>query len=1447
MKKRFITLTLALCLTFGFVPTSVSATIIKKFEDGPVTIIKFEDAPTTGKDIYDTFMGDTNVTVSDEGATPLGSSKPFTLFEAAELFTWTSKDSGVSSAYFSDIENGKYSSNGTLFNKSGSTNFYEYYVRDSGRSDVSSSGLRPLSHACGVAFDPTGCGRRNYVAILGYFSGEMASGSKLISRTYVYIFNGDTKNLEKTYELDTGYMSWMDGSSSGKTLDNVDAANFFQITAGDYDGDGRDSLVVYNGCITSNGRSMYELKYDGAWQENAAKLSVTGSTPYFNPAYVSGNFSDAEAYRRLNVCLESGDVNGDGIDDLIVVSCTGGLKESEANGQKNKTCKTYLAVGFGKKGAGGVGELSVSSSTIYDKSTTGTMAAPGVSVGDIDGDGKNEIVVAGFLNYSTEKTPTTLQNGKVAFTFYKCNGTDLTQINGLQELSDVSPISKRDSLRTTEENLWQQFSVECVAFDGINTREYMFLNGYVYILNSDGEPEKVSVTTCKGTQLFGDVTTELKDITNPLTNKSGTYDIDEVFIISASVGNFTNNRSDNKKDNGEESIFLTVGYKVNDKKSSDSNNYFIGEIMIEKCALDTSDKGKLVSAWPTRSAQPNYRYTKEGVYIDPSLAYNANGFKGMSHIRVAVDIDYDSCVAVYKYKEAFYSDPTVIAFLQAAPYFNELGAGNSSTTYSYSETYESSESTGYDFQVGIGVSAEIESSAVKFEVEESVTTGISKEYTESLSTEYTTVFEANDKNQVILRRMLIYTYYYSVQNADGSFDDNPANYIAVTVPQNPSITALTIEQYNLYADYYNDMCADYKNSNAWTSESKTYFTTRLNKISDADIAKYHLNNEGNPYSYASSLTDYANGISMVKDNTWVGLSSAGGTISQQFATTTGNERTKCSSLGVSVNMKIMAGASFAGTGAYAGVTASMEYVASKTKTTSMLETTATGGTVQGISEDLSDYDFQWQLIGWKAESGNAVFNNDVLFVGYAVKNVSAPTQPVADLSAEYPTEEDGKLVLTWTSPEIADGRKQTDSFRIYQNGKQIATVSNSGAGKKHTYTVDVSQCEEASVEYYIVSATKITVGSTITELCSVPSNTAECILALTEAQVRKLIDKALSDLNTDIDGLKKAIEEKANVKDLAAAISALTDAYAAADELLKKDISSANEMIAELRTAVNDANETISSAVSSLRSELDSTRQELEAAVADGDKKSAEDLSKAISDLTQAYKSADEVINSDIAALKNAVDDLKNSANAAHATLKNAVDLVEGKLNEATAKLTQMISDGDKRDAEALANAVAQLTRAYMLADEVLQLDISSLKSETASLRSSVAASLGELQKGIDLLRTDLNAAIAKLEAAVADGDKKTADALAQEIDKLNGVYKASEALLRAETESLAGELDAIKALNAAQKAQLEYDEQKYKTVKIVAYTALGAAALGVVSNASFITAKIVRHKKHSS
>ena len=246
---------------------------------------------------------------------------------------------------------------------------------------------------------------------------------------------------------------------------------------------------------------------------------------------------------------------------------------------------------------------------------------------------------------------------------------------------------------------------------------------------------------------------------------------------------------------------------------------------------------------------------------------------------------------------------------------------------------------------------------------------------------------------------------------------------------------------------------------------------------------------------------------MSQNNVWMGLSHSGGTSQLSYSTSVGTERSKTTSDSVSVNLSVSTGANFMGFGASVGITTSLSALRSKGVSTAQVTTTETGGSVQNLDADRADYQFDWQLIGWKTEAADSLFK-DVLFVGYAVKNVSAPPAFINDLKCTY-TSSPSTVVLSWSEPLEQEGRERGRYYVIYRTdgGKrqQIVLLSFS---TKYTYT-----CNDVSASFVVVAT------NYEGTLRSADSNEVTAIFATTEQQVRDLIGKANSDLEAAIAAL----------------------------------------------------------------------------------------------------------------------------------------------------------------------------------------------------------------------------------------------------------------------------------------------------------------------------------------
>ena len=1337
MKKRILAVVLAVFTILGLVPIAVMT--------GAETITKFIDPvdPSLGGSDVLKLIEQAAPEVPEGTLTPYGTGSLIKLIEKNELFVSSNILKGI---YFN--------------NKGGDHPNLSVMRRDLDE-------LNSLRFAKAVAFDPKGGGRRDYIAVLGIKEMPAGSGDNCTAALYIFKADGSTKPDELTF--DSVNLDW-----AWTNLEAADANNYFSITAGDYDGDGKDSLVIYTGHVdvfspsSSNLASgLYEVKYAGmkvfrdTWSSERIQTNRKGSE-YLNKEYVnycSSHFMDGMQISsnpgdRLGVSLETGDINGDGIDDLVVLSSTSNL--SDKYKAAYKACIPMLAVGFGRKGASNVGDLSIKNTNeIYSGSHTIYIpAAPDVSIGDIDGNGTNEIVIAGFhgmlnkngrtISFFSDSDSDAIQAH--IFTLNDLNG-ELIRMGGKELTShagEISAISYDKSLRRSDSS-WQQCSVECVDFDGLHTKTHIFINGYIYQAKYNSKTRLYGLERSQGSDSLDVAKKDQSESNfgfNFHVNKCNGENVNEVFIRSITAGNMR------RRNDGAENLEMIVGFKKAGK----------AEYLYKRIAIIKNANGDWVM--------------EKGDYMLGSSGGNESSKVFLTDVDVYNSkVPSDTLTVRYNTTLSAYTDPNVVAFLQAAPYFNEFGAGNSSTSYSYSESYTRSTSSGTEKSFGIGITAGFETPAVKTEMEAMVSTAISEEFTESRTTEFTTTFEANNKNQVIVRRTLMYIYCYDVLTGIDIWTGNPkyetASFV-VSVPQYPVLTSLSMEQYDAFAAAYN---AKYGKG---VDGSASYYLDIISKNNGALMNKYFLNNEGNPFAYASDVSKYRGGFNMTNSGNWMGLSHSGGVSTLAYSTSVGTERSKTVSDSASINLAVTVGSSFAGFGASVGITTSLSLLKSKGISTAQVTTTATSGTVQNLSDDATEYNFDWQLIGWKTDASDGLFNG-VPFVGYAVRNVSAPPPCVTDLHVEYDGTP-GRAYLCWNMPQILTGRIAVHNFDVYRvDGGKRQLLGNINCDETGYAMFEVTSGSPSAS--YVVVAKNAQTGQ-----CSIDSNEVLVIFATTKDQVKKLIEDAYTDLTGSINDLKTALES-GQAEAIKKAIEDLTEAYKAADDLLKSELTEAD---AALEEKLTKADEALKNSIDTVQANLDKAVGDLTKLINNGDKANSDALAKAINDLTEAYKAADALLGSELTGKLTALEEKLTKADEA---LKNSIDTVQANLDKAVGDLTKLINNGDKANSDALAKAINELTAAYKAADALLG---SELAGKLTALEEKLTKADEALTAAIDEVRNNLDRATSDLTKAIADGDKAGAEKLGEAVATLTKTYQIAADLMKSDIKSLTDRLAAL-------------------------------------------------------
>lgn len=253
-----------------------------------------------------------------------------------------------------------------------------------------------------VSFDPTGSGRRDHVAFVGV-SGQNKKG-------YMWVID-TTKGTgsDCSQQVEIGDFSYMFDKSDFE-VPTYSNRSFFNIVAGDFDGDGKESIVVYTPKQTprnqASGCQIQEWDYDGSnkalsqrGEGNSLLMGYYNDHPWYDVEDSEGN-----QRRKLGVSMAVGDFNGDCVDDLAVLSYCHRLPSDEA---QIDYYRPVVKIVYGTKGDTGssiVTKSAAQSEEFYtSKGRSGGRdryefpVGASLTCGDFDGDGDVDLFLAGML------------------------------------------------------------------------------------------------------------------------------------------------------------------------------------------------------------------------------------------------------------------------------------------------------------------------------------------------------------------------------------------------------------------------------------------------------------------------------------------------------------------------------------------------------------------------------------------------------------------------------------------------------------------------------------------------------------------------------------------------------------------------------------------------------------------------------------------------------------------------------------------------------------------------------------------------------------------------------------------------------------------------------------------------------------------------------------------
>ena len=805
-----------------------------------------------------------------------------------------------------------------------------------------------------AAMDLNGTGKKEYVANLAYDTTDNC----------LYLYVTDSSNNMVGY-MRKGFQNVAQLSSM--EVHQLNGA--FSIAAGDFDGDGKDTIVVYVPQTDSNKNTKYgtapiiaEYSYE---QYGSDWLFNQKSTVSANVLTLLGNNKINQITTMKNqpmVDLVAEDVDKDGFDELIV---TAGMNDVTNN---DNFLESHIFI-YDQQKSG----VSFTWNRSYDKRLAITsennkrVVWASSSVGNIMVNTSTtsvdypEIISAGFIDGEQSKTQHINVGGdddigvsvvkvagiadKTSNTFtISANGKSMTAVNVICQYAEAFN-QKLASNSWTRGGFYESEDVngllQVQAYDdrGLGQAESVFISGTVYRINNNGNALEAKYTH------------------NDFTGKddfAGANTLTNTTVTAVTAGNFNGN------DDGREQLICVTSMKQSGKNNAYSRVYCY--------------------------------YAKDDGTPDSKRSSYLTEHKGNFYVSLnALDTDNDSVIARLESIERDYSAPDVLAILETSPYFAEIedSIGNSETTYGVSSSEAEGSSNTFGFTLGVSVGYEFESDLIQsgggFEiaVDNAFNWGTANTTSVSWDTEF-----RNDsgENLVVVYRCPVVTYRYVDLNGKE---------LVVEKVGSPATNMMTVEDYNEAAERYDGL-----------------------EPIDETVVK--LGAPGDPASYRSSTNGLKNAVQYngpgltSSSDTNSGWAQYYGSGSEMQGQTISNETENTFSydLAVSKNVFLKVG------GVTAGATYGFTYAY---ETTHISGKSVTKSGVVTRQNEWPDYDFQWKFAAWHCTLNGST----VPVIGYLVQDVQAPPSPAMGLTAESFTTD--SVTLRWSS-----GIRPAEQYRIYR-------------------------------------------------------------------------------------------------------------------------------------------------------------------------------------------------------------------------------------------------------------------------------------------------------------------------------------------------------------------------------------------------------------------------------
>lgn len=837
--------------------------------------------------------------------------------------------------------------------------------------------------------------------------------------------------------------------------------SLISITAGDYDGDGIDEIA----CTDANmgvqtveiqaGKLIKAKRYD--WTDLVTKSvaekmrkSVSEYGLIEHRVLISlttGNFDGTNA-EELATAVSTSYPGDDMYLPNIAEAYTTQLALLESPLDDSVNIRTLVVH---SKGASEDEEEP-------DNVTHRVIYAGQITAGDMDGDRRDEIVVAGYTGKIEVTADGKIVDGRyeydtenIALCYAKLDGDwfgiPAITVDGMTPFIEEGFFTKSKPLVL--------LAIDAAKLHGQYGKESVFVGGKVYQFSSE-----------TATALY----------THAFFENESSWMITDAYVEHVTSGVFggLDPLNDNKPMINEQFVFTIV------EKDNSQNDY---SYKVGFISVSTNLETGTVSF-----ADNTETMNRDGYLLDerPGGGLNAGETNyGTALVPVAVDIDNDGLLVKHVRTSYFYEDPSVEAILQAAPYFKELGSWNEfsgSTTYSVSVSRSLIDVWGHTHSIHLGVKGKVEGGVGELEFKVGYALDMDFAHEMAYTSTYTTTFEAGSYDTVVVQRTPYICYEYAYVDINGNLlTGEDAGTVVLMEAMQPVYFQLSVEEYNRFVDEYNALAELHDRQG--TKEDGTQIkpegdSYRLVKITDKILPS---NATGNPENYVTYLRDGT----YISQGSYA-LSHNGGYTASEFSYEVEQTYTATYAHGMHLEIEgvVKTPINLFSAGGFAET--SFQKTCGYGEAT--INGTGTGGAVANIipsnysemeQATLKLYGFNWRCALWKKSlmtdangnpycdsNGNAIL---VPVVGYVVTNVKKPMAAPTGVNA-YLSGDGHQVTVDWNPS--ANGADTLLGYYIYRScdNQDPVQVNADLLAPTDSRFVDLSTLKPGKIyTYYVVA------------------------------------------------------------------------------------------------------------------------------------------------------------------------------------------------------------------------------------------------------------------------------------------------------------------------------------------------------------------------------------------